>query len=337
MKKYLIFTITLFLFIRVQAVTEKYSEWSSEYPTEISKLLIRKEDRYLWYKDVITDEEYIMKELVKDKIIDYNDIVQKKSDGESIIKPDSYISRTIHRRNKMYTFKSNDIDSINFIFNNSDISEIEIFILNEKINYEINDEYSFLYDKDYNNYNMINTNINIKLDNKYDFNDIVIKIYYDNNSSIYVSYKCYIYDIYYNDFNLDKDILIINNLNMKPKLSQMIPMYSYTDRLYRTYKLVREYTKEYYSELEVYIKDENTKKEFYSYLLNDYVILDDHGNIVKNENYCIKNFCSIKIIEEENPKTGDFIEYSFILLLISFITISLMLFIFYKKIVDKKI
>ena len=286
MKKYLIFTITLFLFIRVQAVTEKYSEWSSEYPTEISKLLIRKEDRYLWYKDVITDEEYIMKELVKDKIIDYNDIVQKKSDGESIIKPDSYISRTIHRRNKMYTFKSNDIDSINFIFNNSDISEIEIFILNEKINYEINDEYSFLYDKDYNNYNMINTNINIKLDNKYDFNDIVIKIYYDNNSSIYVSYKCYIYDIYYNDFNLDKDILIINNLNMKPKLSQMIPMYSYTDRLYRTYKLVREYTKEYYSELEGYIKDENTKKEFYSYLLNDYVILDDHGNIVKNENYC---------------------------------------------------
>ena len=83
MKKYLIFTITLFLFIRVQAVTEKYSEWSSEYPTEISKLLIRKEDRYLWYKDVITDEKYIMKELVKDKIIDYNDIVQKKSDGEN--------------------------------------------------------------------------------------------------------------------------------------------------------------------------------------------------------------------------------------------------------------
>ena len=67
MKKYLIFTITLFLFIRVQAVTEKYSEWSSEYPTEISKLLIRKEDRYLWYKDVITDEEYIMKEKEVDR------------------------------------------------------------------------------------------------------------------------------------------------------------------------------------------------------------------------------------------------------------------------------
>ncbi|UKI58761.1 MAG: hypothetical protein L6V81_05225 [Clostridium sp.] len=66
-KKYLIFTIALFLFCNVRAVTEKYSEWSSEYPKDINALLIKKEDRYLWYKDVITDEEFIMKEFVKDK------------------------------------------------------------------------------------------------------------------------------------------------------------------------------------------------------------------------------------------------------------------------------
>lgn len=339
MKKYLIFTIALFLFCNVHAVTEKYSEWSSEYPKDINALLIRKEDRYLWYRDVITDEEFIMKELVKDKIIDYNDIVYKESE-ETIIRPEAFISRVIHIENKNYTFKKNDIDSIRIKFNDTNVYELEIYISDEKYNYDINEEYKFLNDNDYDVYKNINTNIDIKLNDKYDIDDIVIKLYYDNNSSIYIAFKSYIYDVFYNDFNLDNDVLVVDSSNLKSKLVQNIPIYKYRDMLYRTYKMTREYTKEYYSEYDSdYTKDESTKKEFYSYLLNDYVIVDSKGNIVKNMDYCIKNFCSIEIIEEkeeENPKTGDFIGYSFILLFISFVIISVMLFIFYKKIVSKK-
>lgn len=339
MKKYLIFTIALFLFCNVHAVTEKYSEWSSEYPKGVNALLIRKEDRYLWYRDVITDEEFIMKELVKDKIIDYNDIVYKKSE-ETIIRPEAFISRVIHIENKNYTFKKNDIDSISIKFNDTNVYELEIYISDEKYNYDINEEYKFLNDNDYDVYKNINTNIDIKLNDKYDIDDIVIKLYYDNNSSVYIAFKSYIYDVFYNDFNLDSDVLVVDSSNLKSKLVQNIPIYKYRDMLYRTYKMTREYTKEYYSEYDSdYTKDESTKKEFYSYLLNDYVIVDSKGNIVKNMDYCIKNFCSIEIIEEkeeENPKTGDFIGYSFILLFISFVIISVMLFIFYKKIVSKK-
>lgn len=339
MKKYLIFTIALFLFCNVHAVTEKYSEWSSEYPKDINALLIRKEDRYLWYRDVITDEEFIMKELVKDKIIDYNDIVYKESE-ETIIRPEAFISRVIHIENKNYTFKKNDIDSIRIKFNDTNVYELEIYISDEKYNYDINEEYKFLNDNDYDVYKNISTNIDIKLNDKYDIDDIVIRLYYDNNSSVYIAFKSYIYDVFYNDFNLDNDVLVVDSSNLKSKLVQNIPIYKYRDMLYRTYKMTREYTKEYYSEYDSdYTKDESTKKEFYSYLLNDYVIVDSKGNIVKNMDYCIKNFCSIEIIEEkeeENPKTGDFIGYSFILLFISFVIISVMLFIFYKKIVSKK-
>lgn len=339
MKKYLVFTIALFLFCNVRAVTEKYSEWSSEYPKDINALLIRKEYRYLWYKDVITDEEFIMKELVKDKIIDYNDIVYKESE-ESIIRPEAFISRVIHIENKNYTFKKNDIDSISIKFNDTNVYELEIYISDEKYNYDINEEYKFLNDNDYNVYKNINENIDIKLDNKYDIDDIVIKLYYDNNSSVYIAFKSYIYDVFYNEFNLDNNILVVDSSSLKSKLVQNIPIYKYRDKLYRTYKMTREYTKEYYSEYDSdYTKDESSKKEFYSYLLNDYVIVDSKGNIVKNMDYCIKNFCSIEIIEEkeeENPKTGDFIGYSFILLFISFVIISVMLYIFYKKIVTKK-
>lgn len=339
MKKYLIFTIALFLFCNVRAVSEKYSEWSSEYPKGVNALLIRKEDRYLWYRDVITDEEFIMKELVKDKIIDYNDIVYKESE-ETIIRPEAFISRVIHIENKNYTFKKNDIDSIRIKFNDTNVYELEIYISDEKYNYDINEEYKFLNDNDYDVYKNINTNIDIKLNDKYDIDDIVIRLYYDNNSSVYIAFKSYIYDVFYNDFNLDNDVLVVDSSNLKSKLVQNIPIYKYRDMLYRTYKMTREYTKEYYSEYDSdYTKDESTKKEFYSYLLNDYVIVDSKGNIVKNMDYCIKNFCSIEIIEEkeeENPKTGDFIGYSFILLFISFVIISVMLFIFYKKIVSKK-
>ena len=60
-----------------------------------------------------------------------------------------------------------------------------------------------------------------------------------------------------------------------------------------------------------YIKDESTKKTFYRYITNDYIILDENDNIVSNEDYCIKEFCRLIYITKEpeeipeNPQTYD--------------------------------
>ena len=85
-------------------------------------------------------------------------------------------------------------------------------------------------------------------------------------------------------------------------------VYKITDKVYKTYKLGREYTSDYYSKLDGYIKDESTLKKYYRFLLNDYVIVNNDGNIVKDGN-CFKETCYIKYLdykeEVENPKTGD--------------------------------
>ena len=83
-------------------------------------------------------------------------------------------------------------------------------------------------------------------------------------------------------------------------------------------------------------------KTFYRYITNKYIIVDGYGNVVKDMGYCAKNFCALELLDEpepekvENPKTGDFIQYSFLILFASLIVISLLLYIFYKKIANNK-
>lgn len=342
MKKYLVFTIILFLFGKVYAEDIIYSEWSSEYPTNVSKLIIRSEDRYLWYKEEISDIEYLREEEATDRIIDYNDMILKKSEN-TIVRPESFPSRQLHVGNKNYRFKSSDIDSIKIVFNNLNVYELEIYIEDVKYEYLIND-YEFLSDSDYDSYFNISDTLNIKFNDKVDANKINIKIYYESDidNTIYISFKSYIYDVYYNDFNIlnsEDEILSINVRDMNAKLSQLIPVYRYTDKLYKTYKITKEYTTDYYNEMDGYIKDESTKKTFYRYIKNKYIIVDYYGRKVIDESYCLKNKCTIKILSEhieENPKTGDFVHYSFMVLFITIVIISLLLYIFYKKIVSNK-
>ena len=345
MKKYLVFVILLFLFGKVYAVTENYSEWSSEYPEDVNELLIRKENRYLWYKEIINDVQYLTKEEAGDRIIDYSTETIREYD-ESIVKPEPSISRVIYGKNTNYTFKSNDIESL-CIKANKDIYlyELEIYINGEKYNYETNGDNIKLNDNDYDNYIDSFNKLEIKFDKKYDINDIVIKLYYIDDIDITVSFRCYIYDIYFNDYksnNESKDVLVISKDSLKSKLVQFIPVYSYHDTVYKTYRIEKEYTSEYYSELDGYIKDESTMKTFYRYITNKYIIVDGYGNAVKDMSYCAKNFCALELLDEpetkneENPKTGDFIHYSFLILFISLIIISLLLYIFYKKIANNK-
>ena len=94
-----------------------------------------------------------------------------------------------------------------------------------------------------------------------------------------------------------------------------------------TNELEREETTEYYKELDGYIKIEESLKTFYRYITNNLVLFDSYGNIVYDDAYCNKNYCSLKRIpdkpieenpnEIENPKTYDNI---FVFLIISFIS-----------------
>ncbi len=99
-----------------------------------------------------------------------------------------------------------------------------------------------------------------------------------------------------------------------------------------TNEIEREETEEYYKELDGYIRIEESKKTFYRYITNDRVLIDGHGNLVYNINYCIKNYCSRVALpkkpegspnEIENPKTYDNIFVFMILGFISFVSIIL--------------
>ena len=98
-----------------------------------------------------------------------------------------------------------------------------------------------------------------------------------------------------------------------------------------TNEIEREETKEYYKELDGYIKIEESVKTFYRYVTNDFVLYDGQGNLVYDDEYCMKEFCrSIKLPkkpeeppEEEiiNPKTNDNIFVFLILFFISFVSL----------------
>lgn len=95
-----------------------------------------------------------------------------------------------------------------------------------------------------------------------------------------------------------------------------------------TNEIEKEETAEYYKELDGYIKIEESMKAFYRYITNNRVFFDGEGNLVYDNEYCIKEYCrSVKLPlkpEEEpeeiidNPKTYDNI---FVFLIISFISI----------------
>lgn len=102
-----------------------------------------------------------------------------------------------------------------------------------------------------------------------------------------------------------------------------------------TNEIEREETNEYYKELEGYIKIEESLKTFYRYVTNEFVLYDGKGNLVYDDDDCIKEYCSMRrlpkkpdeIVEEEieNPKTYDNIFLFLIISFISFVSIVLLI------------
>ena len=91
-----------------------------------------------------------------------------------------------------------------------------------------------------------------------------------------------------------------------------------------------------------YTRIEESKKTFYRYIKNDYVIVNADGEILEDESECGKSFCMIEYLKYEdddrpneptpniikitNPKTYDGVDKSILMSIISFSILILVLF-----------
>lgn len=343
MKKIILMIIMSLSVIKVKAFTLEYSEWVTEYPKNVEEILIESEKRYQWYKENEINIEYLKRAEIKDKNVNYDDY-KLTEEVETIIEPEENEDLLILKKYKNYTFSENDIDGLkimNMYFkNNVYFSEIEVINLktNEQIKYKINEEYKSLTDNNYYEYIKVGTppQIIISFDKKYNIDDLKVKIYYkcdgeDYNSFSY-NFTSYIYCIYNKTEKLstcENCKLNYQKENVNEQLSFYMPVYTFQEKLYKTYDIEKEYINEYYKELEGYKKIEESEKMFYRYITNDYIITNVKGEIVKDLDYCEKSACTIKyiikpeeeIIEEIPPKTEDIINKNIILLMFSLISL----------------
>lgn len=330
------FSKILFLFgimnvfaMNINAFELTYSQWSETYPENIKEIFIESEDRFYWYKENIVDVEYLIKEDINNKLFDENDFKYYTSE-ELLERPVEYSERIINETNKMIEYTSSDIKGIYLTTNDSiQISEIDIrdnlgnrIMCNNENNKLFDDDISIYYEM-YNelycyfdeklNINDFSTFLCMKSDsnNKVTFNFNLIT---ENNDIIYYTNSSFLKSAYYIEFG--KNVL-------RPNLFHSKTYYTYTDKLYKTYNIEKEYINEYYSNLDGYIKDESSKKTFYRYITNDYIIVDENDNIVTNESHCNKEFCKIIYLNNneqiDNPKTYDGINKLTILLISSII------------------
>ncbi len=338
MRKTLFFILLFFIIGKVNAIELTYSEWSEEYPEGINPILIESEDRYLWYKEEIYDEEYLIKEDIGDKQYDEKDY--KYFESEYLReKPDEYSERIIEKVYRDIEYTENDINGVYI----QKVENIEIYRV------VINDINGNLIADSLTN---IDENVIIKFNQKYNINDLIIKIYYKAHLRRFkiLTVNLLSYDdayIYFSNCSIVGEVdtsLNLSGTDFTPDLIQRFLFYKYKDKLYKTYRINKTITNEYYTSYEDYTKDVESLKTFYRYITNDYILVGPTGEIVTDESYCNKRLCRIiyvgkeEPIEEEpieevieNPVTGDNIYIYFILVIISITLIILSIIVVRKK------
>lgn len=318
MKKIFFCVVMFLLVLNVHAVKDEYSEWSLEYPSGIPKNVIESEDRYKWYKEEILDIEYLKKEDIYNKQVDYDDYKTYESE-ELLIEPIKLNDRTIIKEYKDYKFESDNINYVVLTNNNSNsiIGITEVIIYDNKggtkIDYSVLSEYSYLYDNDKNKHYPLQEgkSIYINLNKEYNADDVRIFLYYyssSSNNKLSISYNTFKdYPLYTRDASLFKcdPYCELTNIGIKDMIetsrTYKLNVYKYIDKLYKTYSIKKIYADDYYSNLEGYIKDESTKKIFYRYIKYKMVIYK--GNeIVESFKECGKSSCIVEFVEIEYPK-----------------------------------
>lgn len=357
------FILIIFNLFTLNIKGYEYSSWEDVYPQNINKSFIESEVRYKWYKEDIVDVEYLKRSEFGNKQYDINDFIYGEESSLSMDKIDENEDIVVSSTIVEHTFSENDINYVIFdnfkIYGELYFSEIEIFDVssNKDVDFEIyetnlndvsilNDNSTLEYVKISNDFRIV-----IKLDKTYNVGSLKIEIKYKSSGNgekrffHYYSYSEEI-DLFYRSINLSIcngcsqaiSYLIIYNST----LTHNANMYSYKDKLYKTYNINKLYEGGYHKQLDGYIKDESDSKTYYRYITDSYVMVDVFGNLVHDENYCSKNYCYIEYIKGKediinNPKTIDDIELYFILFIVSFVLIVVILFIslFMKKMSKK--
>lgn len=352
MKKILIIIVAIFA-VNIKAYELSFSEWSEDYPENIEQILIRKEDRYLCYIEKRVNEEYLIKEKIGSKNVDYNDFIFTEESELSEVVPEKFEDRVINEKKIIQKYNDDDIYGL-VLYNKNPkndyyISELSITDSdNNKI--EMVNDYSLksIFDNDLNTSVKLTTYIKILFINNVDVNNLNIHINIKANSdySRLMSVSLISKDDYVlfrkNFSSINNEASISGRNGYSEFLNREVIKYTYTDKLYKTYDIIKEIGNEYKKEDSDCEIVPESKKTFYRYVTNDYVIVDASGNVLSNSDYCIKSFCriiylnkkepvkeEIKEKEIENPKTGDNINY-----LLLFFMISIIFLLFRKRIIN---
>lgn len=318
MKKIFFCVLMFTIVLRVNASLDVYSSWSDVYPSGIPKSVIQSEERYKWYKEEIIDVEYLKKEDIYNKLVDYNDYKSYESE-ELFEEPIKINDRIIKSEIKTYNFKESPVDYI--VLSNENTTGTlginEIVVINykkgEKLKISVDNNYSLAIDDNK------ETSVELKYKDKLYINlneeiepkDIRLYIYYNSSSNknkltieynAHKEYSIYkkISDLYY--CTLAELYLVgINDMSEIDKNYQ-VKIYKYIDKYYKTYKVKKTYKDEYYASLDGYVKDESTKKIFYRYLKYKKVYYTSKGRSENPEDCKGKSSCIIMLEEIEYPE-----------------------------------
>lgn len=324
MKKVL-FIIGLFFINLVNIYAVNYSNWSTEYPTNIDKRAMEEERRYKWYKEEIVNKEYLEKDKCTHSYTDIDDFIFSEERKGFTVEENSEILKSELIE---CTYNRDEVDRIiikNTMESNSfRISEIQIKDRrnnNALIDYEIisNNEYkSLLKDGMREEYFELKQNeeITFILDKKYDPSDIEFAYWYINTDHIdyafnfnYASKDNVV--LFYKERPLEKCIeeclaKIFYSNTYYNYLTQNRLQYTYKTKLFSNYDIEKVYYEGYSPFVEGYTKDESSEIIYYRYI-TDKCILKDDGKIVSNS-HCEKNECDVVCFNNGEVSNNDDIE-----------------------------
>ena len=326
MKLKLILVLMLFGISIINAKAYTYSEWSEEYPTGYDSILIESEVRYKWYKENEVEVEYLPKIEFGDKNYDLNDFRYTMESEYSLEKPEENDDRVITSSVKQYTFSENDINHVLFkdfsFIGALHVSEIDIIekSTNKQINYELESIYNDIYhteilnDDNIDTYMSINSQskISMNLGKKYNASNLLVKVYYKTEGTDSKSYKNML------TYNMVEGLIyktarlgvchtgcafsMSYDSSYAVNLTQSVNMYSYKDKIYKTYNVDKEYLEDYLIDSEGYIKDETDYKTFYRYITSSYILTDLSGKLIDRDtnSYCEKYPCFMKYVKKKS-------------------------------------
>lgn len=274
MKKIFIF-ISIVLLFKIDSIYAQTLEYDIPIDNPLFNL-INTEKRYAWYKEELVSIGYSNDEDIdlKNTYIDKDDMIFEYSDWMEYrgISKDNLEYRTLYNYKTILPLKVIEI-SANKI---TEISEIELYVDSQKINYDIActncayEEIEYLKDENINNNDIYNLNtrgkILLVLDKEYPLNKLEIKIYKTNkndDSNINIKFtkdqynydntiisnplfidKIYNEDIKYNTFKID-DTWIFNVEYGENNISEEYIEDSWYTKTYE-YIEYREVTKKYH-------------------------------------------------------------------------------------------